>query len=61
MTTRTVFSRSKKRKCTSSVLTEFGIQMRYKANDYTEMVVYKTKLPSGRILSTTRHEIVKKY
>ena len=26
---------------------------------YTEMVVYHTKAPGGKLFSTTRHEIVK--
>lgn len=64
MKTRTVISKSAKRKMTSFV--EFPIEVdgkmqmkkviRNKANDYTEQVVYKEKLPNGQLTSVTKHE-----
>ena len=30
-----------------------------KANDFTEMVVYKTKMPDGKYTSVTKHEKVR--
>ena len=66
MTTRTVISKSAKRKMTSFV--EFPIEVdgkmqmkkviRNKANDFTEQVVYRTKLPNGKFTSVTKHERV---
>ena len=64
MTTRTVISKSAKRKMTSFV--EFPIEVdgkmqmkkviRNKVNDYTEQVVYRDKLPNGKFTSVTKHE-----
>lgn len=63
MKTRTVISKSAKRKMTSSVEFERNGRMkqviRSRANDFTEMVVYKTKLPNGKFLSATKHEVAK--
>jgi hypothetical protein len=66
MTTRTVISKSAKRKMTSFV--EFPIEVdgkmqmkkviRKKANDFTEQVVYRTKLANGKFTSVTKHERV---
>jgi hypothetical protein len=68
MTTRTVISKSAKRKMTSMV--EFPIEVngkeqmkrviRYRANDFTEQVVYRTKLPNGKYTSITKHELARK-
>lgn len=51
MTTRTVISKSAKRRAIPK-----GSQMFHN----TEMVVYKTKLPNGKFASETKHEIVKR-
>ncbi len=49
MTTRTVISKSSKRRETPKGSKQLK---------YTEMVVYRTKLPNGKYDSYTRHEIV---
>ena len=64
MKTRTVISKSAKRKMTSEanfpIEVDGKIQMkkviRQKANDYTEQVVYREKLPNGKFTSVTKHE-----
>lgn len=48
-TTRTVISKSSKRKMSTPT--------NKKANDYTEMVVYRTKMSNGKMISVTAHEI----
>jgi len=68
-TTREVISKSAKRKISSFVdvpMFNFWNEKwevkrvhRAKADDFTEMVVYKTKLSSGKYLSKTRHERIK--
>ena len=57
-TTKTIISKSAKRKMSSSVKSpETGeITYRPKANDFTQEVVYKTYLGHGRFASETRHE-----
>lgn len=52
-TTRTVISKSSKRKMSTPT--------KQKANNYTEMVVYRTKMSNGKIFSVTKHEPIKKY
>ena len=47
-TTRTVISKSSKRKMSTPT--------KQKANDYTEMVVYRTKMSNGKTHSITKHE-----
>jgi hypothetical protein len=64
MKTRTVISKSAKRKMTSEVnfpievdgKTQMKKVVRQKANDYTEQVVYREKLPNGKFTSVTKHE-----
>jgi len=64
MKTRTVISKSAKRKMTSGVnipievdgKTQMKKVIRQKANDYTEQVVYREKLPNGKFTSVTKHE-----
>lgn len=46
--TRAVISKSSKRKMSSP--------QNVKINDFTEMVVYQTKLPNGLKTSVTKHE-----
>lgn len=47
-TTRTVISKSAKRKMSTPT--------NQKINDYTEMVVYRTKMDNGKTHSVTMHE-----
>ena len=58
MTTKTVISKSKKRKMTTVNKWSNGLP-KIKANDFTEMVVYKTKMPDGKYTSVTKHEKVR--
>lgn len=66
-TTKTVISKSAKRKMSSEVtfpiIQEDGTVFnktvkRNKANDFTQQVVYKTKYPNGQNKSITKHERV---
>lgn len=64
--TKTIISKSAKRKMSSHI--EFPIEVdgkqvmkkviRNKANDYTQMVVYKTPIGGGKFHSVTKHERV---
>jgi hypothetical protein len=47
-TTRTVISKSSKRKMSTPT--------KQKANDFTEQVVYRTKMNNGKTHSITKHE-----
>jgi hypothetical protein len=47
-TTRTVISKSSKRKMSTPT--------KQKANDFTEQVVYRTKMSNGKTHSITKHE-----
>lgn len=53
MKTRTVISKSAKRKMTNG--------NNVKACAFTEMVVYREKLPNGNYTSRTKHEVSAKF
>lgn len=64
-TTRTVISKSAKRKMTSTVEMPYENAegkivtqkvTRTRANDFTQQVVYKTKESNGKYTSVTKHE-----
>jgi len=64
-TTKTVISKSAKRKISSEVIFPVTAKdgtvlnktvKRIKANDFTQQVVYRTKYPNGQTKSVTKHE-----